>query len=183
MRHPLPWLCQGDIFELLPQIVSSVDSGGRIQIEQDVGASLLITHDCDLDKPASSKDPTRPRIERLQFLPLRDVATLDQQRQALVRAPRLNPPEPIYLGGPVPGVGAEAFGLLSEIYYLPAGFFQPALKQHEHPEAKPGLAHLVATAHQKRTGRLEAEHLDLLRRKIAAFWPRYDVSHLGDKAD
>ena len=175
MRPALPWLCQGDIFELVPQIVVMVGSADRLHVEQDVGASLLITHDCDLDKPVSWREPARPRIERLQFLPLRDIRVLDPQRQDLVRSRRLNPPEPIYVGGPVPGVGAEAFGLLSELYYLPAAYFKPVLKQHSHPEADPGSYHLSATAHAGRVGRADEDLVDLLRRKIAAFWPRFEV--------
>lgn len=177
MRLPLPWLCQGDIFELLPQIVVTVNSLGRVHVEQDVGASLLVTHDCDLDKPLSKDQPTTPRIERLQFLPLRDVASLESQRQDLVRRPSVTPPEPIYVEGPVPGVGAEAFGLLSEIYYLPAAYFRPVLVERPHPEAQVGVAHLVAEAHHNRVGRIEESNLDLLRRKFAAFWPRFDVAH------
>ncbi len=176
MRNYLPWLCQGDVFERLPQIVVEMDSGGRVRPDSEIGASLLITHNCDLDKPARASEPSLPRIERLQFLPLRDIAQLDAQRQRLARAPNVNPPEVIYVSGPVTGVGNDAFGLLSEIYYLPARFFTLVLETYEHPEAELGTRHLTARRHQNRLGRLDQPGLELMRKKMAAFWPRFDVS-------
>lgn len=152
----------------------TVDLGGRLRLEQDVGASLLVTHDCDLDKPLS-KNNRGPRIERMQFLPLRDLTRLDETRQKLVRAQSIQPPEPVYVGGPVQGVGEEAYGLLSELYYLPAAYFSPTLEEWDHPEAEAGQAHLKASSHQRRIGRIEENQLGLLQRKMAAFWPRFNV--------
>ena len=74
MEDALPWLCQGDVFELLPQVVVNVGAAGTVAAHAaDVGPCLLVTHDCDLDKPQGRRPDAPPRIERLQLLPLRDL--------------------------------------------------------------------------------------------------------------
>jgi hypothetical protein len=167
-----PWLCQGDVFQLLPQIVATFDPpGDSVRSEIDVGPSLLMTHGCDLDKPTSKG---QPRIERLQFLPLRDLNRQTPDRQRLARARSVAPPEVVYVGQ-VDGVG-DAFGLLSEMYALPSVYFQLALIEFaDDPRAEPGKGHLVAGRHGTRMGRLPTEDIDLLHRKVAAFWPRFDA--------
>ena len=150
-------------------MVADIDLSGDVHSSVEVGASLLITHDCDLDKPKGSV----PRIERLQFLPLRDLQQQDADHQRLARLPQVSPPEPIYVGD-VAGIG-EAFGLLGESYYVPAGFFALALQEFpEHPEAESGKPHLVARRHGNRVGLLEADAVELMQRKIATFYGRRD---------
>jgi hypothetical protein len=157
------------VFQLLPQVVVDMDLLGSIKATVDYGPALLITHDCDLDKPRG----TVPRIERLQFLPLRDLQQQDGNRQTLARSPNVQPPEPIYVGD-VTGVG-EAFGLLSEAYNLPAAFFTLSLEGFpNHPEADAGTRYLVAGSHANRLGRLEGSAVELMQRKISVYYGRRD---------
>jgi len=179
VEDALPWLCQGDVFELLPQVVVSVGVGGTVATKTEVGACLLVTHGCDLDKPQGRADDAPPRVERLQFLPLRDLDRQDQNRQNLLRRHELSPAEAIHVG-PVSGVG-DAFGVLSEMFYLPAGFFGLSLIGFPgHPEAEQGKRHLVASRHGNRAGRLGPDEALLLRQKMAAYWPRFDTTPQGD---
>jgi hypothetical protein len=161
---------------MLPQINSVYDpSVGQVTTEIEIGASLLVTHGCDLDKPAGSQ----PRIERLQFVPLRDLSYQTKDRQDLLRRRHLAPAEAIYVGQ-VAGVG-EAFGLWSEMYSLPAAFFRLALVEFPEDErAEAGKLHLVAGRHGNREGRLSDEDIDLLHKKMAAFWPRLQVTPPAD---
>jgi hypothetical protein len=166
----LPWLCQGDVFELLPQLVADLSADRQVRASIDVGPALLVTNGCDLDKPNGRRD-AQPRIERLQFLPIRDLRQQEENRQRMARSAELLPPEVVYVAPEVAGVG-EGFCLLSEMYSLPAGYFDPRLREFEHPEAEPGKAHLEATAHGNRLGRLGTAEVDLLQSKMVAFWPR-----------
>ena len=78
--------------------------------------------------------------------------------------------------GPVPGVG-DAFGLLSEMFYIPAGFFGLSLIEFpDHSEAEAGERMLVASRHGNRVGRLRPDVTLLLRQKMAAYLPRFDVT-------
>lgn len=163
------------MFELLPQIVVSVGVSGTIASSTEVGPCLLVTHDCDLDKPKGRAADAPPRIERLQLLPLRDLDAQPKDRRDLLRRHELSPPEAIHIGH-VAGVG-DAFGLFSEMFYLPAAFFVLSLIEFpDHPAAESGKRHCVATRHGNRAGRLTSDHLELMRRKMAAFWPRFDVT-------
>jgi hypothetical protein len=135
------------------------------------GPALLVTNDCDLDKPRGKKPDAPPRIERLQFLPLADLGEQDATRQQLARKRELAPAEVVYVGRDVPGVG-EAFGLLSEMYSLPAGYFDLELRTSDHADAEPGKRLAHARSHGTRLGRLSTQDVELLGLKMAAFWPR-----------
>lgn len=76
--------------------------------------------------------------------------------------------------GEVTGVG-EAFGLLSEMYYLPARYFDLTLEHFPgNVEAESDSRHLVAGRHGNRVGRLDEIGVDLLRRKISVMYTRGD---------
>ena len=164
------------MFERLPVVLAEVDLGGRVSASTEVSAALLVTHDCDLDKPQGKDGP--PRIERVQFLPLRDLGQQDNDRQLSARRLAVAPAEVVYVGD-VTGVG-EAFGVLSELYYLPASFFDLMLDSFpEHPEAEVDARHLVARRHGNRLSRLDDVGVDLLRRKLSVWFTRGDPG-VGD---
>jgi hypothetical protein len=150
--------------------------GSDVRAEVVLGPALLVTNGCDLDKPRSKRADAPPRIERLQFLALADLAQQDATRQQLARKRELAPAEVVYVGE-VPGVG-EAFGLLSEMYYLPAELFDLELRTSDHEAAERGKRLAHARSHGSRVGRLSAKDVDLLGLKMAAFWPRltFDAS-------
>ena len=132
------------------------------------GPAMLATHGCVLDKATGSG---RSTIERLQFLPLLALGQQDRNRQALLRREQINPAEAMFVGT-VPGIG-DAFFLLSEIYWLPATWFDPELLLYEeHPDAEEGSRYLTARRNGDRLGRLEDERIDLLHQKMRAFWTR-----------
>lgn len=164
-----PWLCQGDIWESVPILVPDVDTTGELRATCDQeGTVVLATHGCVLDKATRSGQST---IERLQFLPLLALATQDRNRQALLRREEVNPAEAIFVGD-VPGIG-EAYCLLSEIYWLPARWFDPELVSFDgHPDAEEGTKYLTARSGGTRLGRLEDERVSILHQKMRAFWTR-----------
>lgn len=129
---------------------------------------MLITHGCALDK-ANSRG--RPTIKRLHFLPLAAVDVQDPTRQVVLRRDDLTPYEVIYLGNC--GHLGEVFATLSEMYYLPSGYFQIQLEEFGgHPEAQQGERYLIATNDDSRVGRLEVEQVERLKDKISAYWSR-----------
>ncbi len=147
-----------------------LEEGGSVQSSVIDGPAVLLTHDCDMDKP--SRDGT-PRIERMQFSRLRAFDSLPRDRQQSLRSQQssLGPFEALYLGDV--GSFGESFILLSDPYYIPRGYFSPGFQDYpDHPDAEGEAKYLTALLHDTRIGRLEAEQLDLLRRKMAAFWAR-----------
>jgi hypothetical protein len=163
-------MCQGDIWESVPIVLPSMDTSGRLRATCDQeGPALLATHGCALDKATRSGQST---IERLQFLPLLALAQQDRNRQTLLRREEINPPEAVFVGD-VPGIG-NAFCLLSEMYWLPARWFDPELVSYDdHPDAEEGTRYLTAHSGGTRLGRLEDERLSLLHQKMRAFWTRF----------
>lgn len=111
LRDNLPWLCQGDIFGNAPIVDVGIAASGEIQATIISGPAVLLTHDCDMDKP--NRDGT-PRAERLQFVRLRAVDVLPRDRQQTLRATRdrIAPYEVQYLGE-ISGFG-ESFILFSD---------------------------------------------------------------------
>ncbi len=149
--------------------------GSDLSVSQEIGASLLVTHGCVLDKPQGRASDAPPRIQWLQFLPIRDLGAQDEERQRVARANRVDPSEVMYVDRDVPGVG-EGYCLLSEMYSLPASYFAPDLQSFaSHPEAEPGARYLVATRRNSRAGRISDEQVELLGWKMAKFWPRLEA--------
>jgi hypothetical protein len=146
-----------------------MDASGTLEATCDqVGPALLVTHGCVLDKATGSG---RSKIERLQFLPLLALSQQDGSRQALLRREQINPAEAMFVG-PVPSIG-DAFCVLSEMYWLPATWFDPELISYEHPDAEEGSRYLTARRNGGRLGRLEDERVHLLHQKMRAFWTRF----------
>ena len=164
-----PWLCQGDIWESVPIVLPAINASGALEVTCDqAGPALLATHGCDLDKATGSG---RSKIERLQFMPLLALSQQDRNRQALLRREQINPPEAMFVGS-VPSIG-DAFCLLSEMYWLPARWFDPELISYDdHPDAEEGSRYLTARHNGDRLGRLEDERVHLLHQKMRAFWTR-----------
>lgn len=171
MKTVCPWVSQGDIFEAVPQCRWEVAPGSLVVVT-DVGPALLVTHGCQLDKRSRSGTP---QIKNLQFLPLLDVEEADTNRQAVLRRDDLQPPEVMYLGE-MPG-GWEAYVGLSEMYTMPAAFFEPRLEVFAgDPRADAeDPNHLVLDAHDRRLGRLSGERLRCLYDKMALFWMRMEL--------
>jgi hypothetical protein len=68
----------------------------------------------------------------------------------------------------------ESCILLSDPYYLPAGYFVPILDEHAgHAYAEKGAKYCTPQLHDSRVGRLDDEQITLLRKKMAAFWTRF----------
>ena len=88
----------------------------------------------------------------------------------LLRREQIAPPEALYLGA-VDGVG-EAYGLLSEVYPIPANYFAPVLREYPGHDEDDGTPHFTITRHDNRMGRLEQGRLELLHQKVVAFWAR-----------
>ena len=163
MREPPPWLSQGDVFESVPYAAVHLDAGG-IRAELQRVASLLVTHSCVLDKP---------KTVRLQFAPVVPIDHLEPGMQGQVRRPRVTPSEFVHVGE-VDGV--ETVAVLSALFTVPKGYFAAELRKHPgNPQDPDGTAHLTPTAQDTRLGTMEAGAVDLLRHKMAAFWPRFTV--------
>ncbi|MCA1607441.1 MAG: hypothetical protein LC775_18700 [Acidobacteria bacterium] len=176
VRTHLPWLGQGDIFGEIPVVGAELDHAGNVRVYSSPGPAVLLTHDCAMDKP--DKATGLPRVERLQFARLRSITALPSNRQASLRgaAKKLGPFEALHLGE-IPQFG-ETFVLLTDPYYLPAQYFDLALLSHiNHPEAEPvGAEYTTPQRRDTRIGRIDAEQLDLLRRKMFAYWTRLKPS-------
>jgi hypothetical protein len=170
LRDHLPWLCQGDIFAAAPVIDVILSSANELQVSLPTGPAVLITHDCAMDKPNRSG---RPRVERLQFVRLRAVDALPPEQRNSLRGSRtrLPPYEALHLGD-IADLG-ESFILLSDPYYLPAAYFALSFEDYsQHPQAGPDARYITPSLHDTRLGCLDAEQVELLRRKLIAFWAR-----------
>jgi len=112
----------------------------------------------------------QPRIERLHFLPLTAISSVDSQRQQLLRGTpaRLNPIEVLYLGfvGPL----GEMFVSMSDPVLVPASYFD--LTMTEAGTLPSGDADLRCTARARdtRIGRPNDEVMTLFRAKWIAHW-------------
>jgi hypothetical protein len=169
LRDHLPWLCQGDIFENAPVVDVSIAVTGEVQAAAISGPAVLLTHDCDMDKP--NRDGT-PRVERLQFARLRAVDALPRDRQQTLRSTRdkIAPYEVLYLGE-VPDFG-KSFILFSDPYYFPTIHLEPSFVEYGSTGTQEGGRYLTAQKNDSRIGRIEAHQLALMRQKMSAFWAR-----------
>jgi len=170
VRPCLPWLGQGDIFSSVPIVDASLQEDGTVAFVQDQGPAVLLTHDCAMDKPHPT-DPMRPKIPRLQFARLRAVGDEDRQRMRSSAA-RLGPFDVCFLGVTEPY--GECFILLDETYYLPAALFNLHFVDpgEDVMSGNPDAVYATARANDNRIGRIQDDQLDLLRRKMIAYWTR-----------
>ncbi len=173
MDQAAPWLSQGDIFSSAPILDVVIDSGVATAA-MPMGPAVLLTHDCAMDK---AKRDGRPRAEFLQFAALRSLAdALSTEQAGNLRRARdgVAPFDFLYIG-PVGQLG-ESFLLLSDPYYLPMTYFDVMCREYEGQVAVDGSSELRAAAgqHDTRIGRLSADRVELLRRKMIAFWTRLD---------
>lgn len=123
-----------------------------------------------MDKPGSGG---RPRVEWLQFTRLRAVDALPSERQrALRNAPSsLGPYEVMYVGELL-DLG-ECFIFLSEPYHLPAAYFHLTLDDYSgHIDAEPDARYVTPQQNDTRMFRLDDAQIDVLHRKMLAFWAR-----------
>ena len=163
-----PWFSQGDIFGSIPQVSAIVSTNSGIEWRSAEGPALLLTHGCALDKPRAG----RPRITSLQFLPLLAVSQLDQGRQATLRANQLEPYEVLYVGD-VPAL-TDSFVMVQDVFSLPAKYFDPDLVDYAgHDGVEPDdPPRLTATKNDGRIVRLDDTQIEMLHRKVQAFWTR-----------
>jgi hypothetical protein len=176
LESQLPWLSQGDIFSDVPLLGISLNTTtGELDTRWDHGPALLITHGCAMDK-ASSRD--RPTIKRLHFLPLAAVDIQDPTRRDILRRDSITPYEVLYIGQC--GHLGEVFATLSEVYYLPASFFQPQLAEFSgHEQAQLEDRYLIATKGDSRIGRLDSEQVEKLKSKMMLYWTRRQPVDMG----
>ncbi|OWL98650.1 hypothetical protein B7435_24095 [Mycolicibacterium peregrinum] len=126
-----------------------------------------MSHDCALDKMNGRGLAT---IERLAFVSVRNVTSLDTQRQKMLRdkATELAPFEVQYIGN-LDGIG-EAYVALSDPYYVPAQYF--GVEARVFPGLPEDEKRLAITAHDTRIGRLGTDSVELFREKWNAYWTR-----------
>jgi len=168
LASPAEWLAQGDIFVRVPIVEVSVGPTGDVRTTTTSGPAMLFSHGCALDKMTGSGVSL---IQRLHFLPLRNVDRLPKDRQSLTRGKvsSVDPSEILYLGN-VPEF-VESYIVLSEPFVLPVSYFDPELRActSPHGETEPRL---VGRAHSERVGTLADAHLHLFLDKLNAYWTR-----------
>jgi hypothetical protein len=175
MRSHLPWLGQGDIFAEVPIIISELDQAREVVVRQEPGPAILLTHDCAMDKPDRNGNP---RVETLQFASLKTFSALSSDRQINLRgqATALMPFDALYVGQ-IPDFG-ETFFVLADTFCLPSTFFSLEFSDYGgHEHADDNIAnYVVSRAKDTRIGRLDQSQLDLLRRKLPAYWARVQIN-------
>jgi len=163
MRPCYEWLSQGDVFVDVPII--------RHGAANERGTALLITYGCALDKRTSKAG--RPQITRVQFSPIRTLQSLqlDPYRITLLRTQAISPPEIVYLES-VGGDGGEGAALLSEVYTLPAPFFDLEILDwsgHDGCDLE-DPHHATARLNSARTVTMTLDERALLHKKMNVFW-------------
>ena len=109
----------------------------------------------------------------MQFARLRAIDSLSRDRQTLLRQKQndLGPFETLYLGEI--GELGESFILLTDPYHLPAQFFALRFDDYSnHPEAEPDARYVTPQANDTRLCCMDEAQVELLRRKMLAFWAR-----------
>ena len=170
MQENLPWLTQGDIFASAPVVDVKLDGSNKARADLVSGPAILLTHGCAMDKPDRHG---QPRVERLQFARLRSLNALPIDRQGNLRGTRdrLQPFEALYVGE-VPDLG-ETFILLSDPYYIPAAYFALTFVDYStDPRAEPNAKYITPQANDSRVGLLDQSQIELLLKKMIAFWAR-----------
>jgi len=166
MEDHAAWLCQGDVFQQLP-IFRSVMTKNGIDVEQtrDIGAAILLTEGCQLDKPFQGKSS----IETLSFAPIyalddRNVPLLDHQN--LLRSGKRKLHGVVYVTNA--GDGGEGVAFFRDTYGISASYFDLQLQMFEGDDQSEPRA--VAVSNDRRSGTLDADERDLMKWKLAAFW-------------
>jgi hypothetical protein len=166
MAGCLPWLRQGDVFELVPCLRYECSSG-ELLVTNESRTAVLITDNCQLDKRTNSGRP-RPTL-RLQFVPLGPITDLGHDIATRLRNGDVNPPEAFYVGT---FDNVELAGRLGEVFSVPAEHFTPAIEKFsDHPEAdRADPHHLVIAPTFGRLFTMDPEWIERLYEKMSLFW-------------
>ena len=123
-----------------------------------------------MDKPGSGG---RPRVEWLQFTRLRAVDALPVERRHTLRnGQRGVGPYDVLYAGELPTLG-ECFIFLSEPYHLPAVYFDLGFDDYSgHRDAEPDARYVTPRRNDTRVCRLDDLQIELLHKKMLAFWAR-----------
>ncbi len=144
--------------------------GDEPSFEPGQGAAILLTHDCQLDKPEAGT--TAAKVKRLQFSPITRLADsgISNGIKGQLRAAWLSPPEAVYL--PDSDEMEEAVALLSEAFTIPAGYFALEIVDFsDHDGSDPANPHhAVARSHDERVTTMRPAERQLLECKMAAYW-------------
>ena len=171
MRPALPWLRQGDIFEVVPHAaILAYDDG--IASRTDEVTAVLITENCQLDKRSRAGVIS---VSRLQFAPVRPFEELDANICGMLRRKEVSPPEAVPIGEID---GREFFFYLGEIYTLPPSYFtlvSEDFEGYEEADASDPF-HAVARNHGERIGTMDADLVKLMWLKMARFWMKADLN-------
>lgn len=109
-------------------------------------------------------------IQRLQFVPLRDLAKaeLGADIEKRLRNRDLNPPGAVYVDL---GDGQEAVALLGESYQVPAAYLAIESQDFSDSGGEPGDPfHVRPTANDTRCLTMESDELRHLQEKLAFYW-------------
>jgi hypothetical protein len=171
-----PWLRQGDVFEEMP-LVTVRFAAERLDFVPGIGAAVLLTEGCVLDKGRTSRSGAY-RPTRLQFAPLypaAKAAALGDDRLRRLRARELKPPEFIYVDDV--GDGQECFALLGEAFPVLSAFFDIELRDYTNdPESDPDDPfHACPKVNDTRTCSMSADDRLLLQRKMAFYWLHAEI--------
>lgn len=168
-----PWLNQGDVFQRIPVWQAGMMNRQNLAI----GAALLISHGCVLDK---AKRNGQPMIEFMNFVPLQSFAALEAanankagELKRRAESGSDTPYQVLYLGE-VDGVG-ESYVSLAQPYSLPAELFKVDIREFSSEETgdfeeDADNRRLVAGAHSTRVGRLNPSLLAMFHRKWVIHW-------------
>jgi hypothetical protein len=161
------WLCQGDLFANAPilQAQSTLLEPKPLIF---YGVSLLVTHDCQLDKRNTRGDA---QINWVQFAPVRPMSDLraDQKVKNDLRDGRLIFPEAVFIEGS--HIDEDCVVLLSEMYSLPASYLGIEMREFA-AQADEDPLRAVATRNAERICTMSEEERKLLRAKMIMFWTR-----------
>lgn len=176
MESTRPWLAQGDVFSKIP-VLDLALQGQALAASLPQGPAVLLTHDCGMDK--CNADGT-PKLERLQFAPVRSISALPKDRVGNLRAAKdkVAPFEALWLGDL--GVLGESFLLLSEPYFLPSEYFGTRCVQYEEAADDGSNAPRgTPLVEDSRIGKIPGDRLTFLRRKMIAYWTRFDPGDIA----
>jgi hypothetical protein len=167
---------QGDILRSVPLIELAV-ADGRLHLnagEGTFGPALLLSHDCIMAKRRGKPENRNPQIQRLQWLPLRDLGEQPVDKQRVARRGAEEPFELFYLGE-VSGLDWEAYVVLSDLLSLPAELMEPTIEDVSgDPEADPeDPNHMVFNRYQETLAALDEAEKQHLYTKMSLFWSRY----------